>query len=298
MSQEKNRTYLYMLVLAIIWGSSFILIKRALVVYTPFQVGSFRMLVAFIFMFPFIAGYFKTIKKSQWKYLVATGVLGNGIPSILFPLAETRISSALAGMINSLTPIFALIVGIIFFGMKVGSNRLAGLVIGLLGAIILITGHTGGKGIIEANAFALYVVASTICYAFSLNILRYKLASLDSLRITGFALFFAGMPMGIYLFTTDFIQRTQNVSGSWFAFVCIILLGLLGTSLSTILFNKLIKISGAISAASVTYLIPVVAVLWGIWDHETIGIFHLAGMIAILAGVYLVNRQKKGKKKN
>ncbi len=293
MSSPKQQAYLLITLLAIIWGSSFILMKRAMIVYTPYQVGSFRIFVAFLFMIPFIVKYFHTIERKNWKFLAATGLLGNAIPSILFPLAETQISSALAGMLNSLTPIFTLIVGIVFFGMKVASNRITGLVIGLLGAVILVAGQISGPGISETNLFSLFIVLSTICYAFSVNILRYRLSEIDSIRITGFGLFFSGIPMGIYLFSTDFISRTQTVDGSSFSLLCIVILGLLGTAASTIFFNKLIKISGALSAVSVTYLIPIVAILWGLWDNEVLGFYHLIGLIAILLGVYLVNRQKR-----
>ena len=293
MSSSKQQAYVLITLLAIIWGSSFILMKRAMVVYTPFQVGAFRIFVAFLFMIPFIVKYFHTIERKNWKFLAATGLLGNAIPSILFPLAETQISSALAGMLNSLTPIFTLVVGIVFFGMKVASNRITGLVIGLLGAVILVAGQSSGPGISETNLFSLFIVLSTICYAFSVNILRYRLSEIDSIRITGFGLFFSGIPMGIYLFSTDFISRTQTVDGSAFSLLCIVILGLLGTAASTIFFNKLIKISGALSAVSVTYLIPIVAILWGLWDNEVLGFYHLIGLIAILLGVYLVNRQKR-----
>lgn len=293
MSTPKRQAYLLITILAIIWGSSFILMKRALLVYTPYQVGALRIFVAFLFMLPFIIKYFHTIEKKNWKYLAAAGFLGNAIPSILFPLAETRISSALAGMINSLTPIFTLIVGILLFGMKVARNRITGLVIGLFGAVLLVAGQASNAGISETNYFSIYIVLSTVSYAFSVNILRYKLSSIDSIRIAGFALFFVGIPMGLYLFSTDFIYRTQTVSGSGFSFTCIIILGLLGTAVSTILFNQLIKISGALSATSVTYLIPVVAVIWGLWDHEVLSFYHIIGLLAILLGVYLVNNQKR-----
>ena len=293
MSTPKRQAYLLITILAIIWGSSFILMKRALLVYTPYQVGALRIFVAFLFMVPFIIKYFHTIEKKNWKYLAAAGFLGNAIPSILFPLAETRISSALAGMINSLTPIFTLIVGILLFGMKVARNRITGLVIGLFGAVLLVAGQASSAGISETNYFSIYIVLSTVSYAFSVNILRYKLSSIDSIRIAGFALFFVGIPMGLYLFSSDFIYRTQTVRGSGFSFICIIILGLLGTAASTIFFNKLIKISGALSATSVTYLIPIVAVIWGLWDHEVLGFYHIIGLLAILLGVYLVNNQKR-----
>jgi drug/metabolite transporter (DMT)-like permease len=290
---EKNRSYLLIAVLAIIWGSSFILMKRALDVYTPYQVGAMRVFIAFLALSPVFISRFKTIERSKWKYFFASGFLGNGIPSVLFPLAETRISSALAGMINSLTPIFTLIVGMLLFGMKVGRNRIFGLSIGLLGAILLITGQTGGEGITDANAFALLVVLAAVCYAFSVNILRYKLAATNALTNTAFALLCAGIPMGIYVFSTDFVERTSTIDGAGFSFLCIALLGLLSTAFSTVLFNQLIKSSGALAASSVTYLIPLVAVLWGLYDHEKLGLMHVTGLAAILLGVYIVNLQGK-----
>lgn len=291
-AENKNKSYMLIAVLAVIWGSSFILMKRALLVYTPYQVGSLRLFFAFLFMLPFIVRHFGVIEKSKIKYLVATGFLGNGIPSILFPLAQTRISSGLAGMINTLTPIFTLIVGMLIFGMKVGRQRLIGLFIGLFGAILLIFFKTGGIGLDSTSAYALFVVLATVCYAFSVNILRYKLTNMDALRITGFAIFFTGIPMGIYAFSTDIIPRTFHTEGAAFSLLCIVALGVFSTALSTVFFNQLIKLSGALSAASVTYLIPIVAVIWGFLDHEQLGVFHFIGMAAILFGVYVVNRQK------
>ena len=242
-------------------------------------------------MLPVVIRYFRTIEKSKWKYLIATGFLGNGIPSILFPLAQTKISGSLAGMINSLTPIFTLIVGLLFFGMKAGRNRILGLAIGLFGVILMITGQTGSIGLSEGNVYALYVVLATVCYEFSVNILRFKLSEIDSLKLSAFALFCVGIPMGILLFSGDFIQRTVSTPGSGIAVFYIIILGLLSTAISTILFNRLIKSSGALAASSVTYLIPVVAVLWGLWDHEILGIYHVIGLLSILSGVYLVNKK-------
>ena len=293
MSSSKKQSYLLICILAVIWGSSFILMKRALLVYTPFQIGSFRILIAFVFLFPFIIKHFHTVEKSKWKYFLASGFLGNGIPSILFPLAETRINSAMAGMINSLTPIFTLVVGVLFFSMKVGRSRILGLAIGLTGAILLIAGNSENSVLGKTNIYCLYVVIAAICYAFSINILQKKLNTLDSIRNTGFALLFAGIPMGIYLFTGDFVSRTMSTNGSGISLLYIAILGVLGTALSTILFNKLIKISGGLAASSVTYLIPIVAVMWGLWDNEVFGLAHLFGLLLILTGVYLVNRQKK-----
>ncbi|MBL0031335.1 MAG: DMT family transporter [Bacteroidetes bacterium] len=121
--------------LAIVWGSSFILMKKGLIVYTPYQVGAIRMFVSMLFLFPFLIGHFKKVERSRWKYLMLAGLCGNGIPAVLFPLAETEISSALAGMINSTVPIFTLILGVLFFQMKSDRTKLIGIFIGLIGAI-------------------------------------------------------------------------------------------------------------------------------------------------------------------
>lgn len=287
----RNSAYLLIAILAVIWGSSFILMKRGLEVYTPYQVGAIRMFVSFVCMFPFVMGSFRKVESSKWKFLAATGLLGNGIPAILFPLAETNVSSAVAGMINSLTPLFTLIVGMLWFKMGTEKNRLIGLFVGLIGAAMLIFGKVGGA-LVEGNpSYSWYIVLATVCYALSVNIIRYKLATTGSILNTGFALLFVGIPAGIYLFNTDFIVRTQTSQGAGFSLLCIVLLGMLSTALSTVLFNVLIKKSGALVASSVTYLIPIVATLWGLADHESLGVIHVLGLGSILFGVYLINRK-------
>jgi drug/metabolite transporter (DMT)-like permease len=290
--QNKALSYFLISVLAIIWGSSFILMKRGLLTYTPFQIGCIRIAVSCAAMIPFLFVSYKKVNRAQWKFLAAAGILGNGIPSILFPLAQTHISSTLAGMLNSLTPVFTYIIGISIFGMETSRNRMLGLLIGLAGALMLVASRQGNNGNND-YLFSLFIVAATLCYAFSVNILRYKLSALDPITTTGFALFFVGIPMGGFLFTTDFISRTQDIPGSNFSLLCIVVLGFFGTAVSTVLFNKLIKSSGALFASSVTYLIPIVATLWGLLDKEKLNVFHLVGLGAILSGIYLIN--KKGR---
>jgi drug/metabolite transporter (DMT)-like permease len=248
------------------------------------------MAVSFAAMIPFLFVSYKKVKPSEWKFLAAAGILGNGIPSILFPLAQTHVSSTLAGMLNSLTPLFTYIIGISMFRMETSRNRMLGLLIGLVGALMLVASRQGSNGNND-YLFSLFIVAATLCYAFSVNILRYKLTTLDPITTTGFALFFVGIPMGGFLFTTDFISRTDELPGSTLSLIYIIILGFFGTALSTVLFNKLIKSSGALFASSVTYLIPIVATLWGVLDDEKLGLFHLIGLGAILSGIYLINKK-------
>jgi len=291
MPENKKNTILLITVLALIWGSSFILMKRGLDVYTPAQVGAIRVFSAFLCVFPFVAHKFRKVERSRWKFLFLTGMLGNGIPAILFPLAETNISSSVAGMLNAMTPLFTMIVGISLFGMTGGRNRVVGLIIGLIGTLILV----GGKNATLENGnpwFAGFIVLATICYAFSVNILRYRLADMGSVMISGFALMFAGVPMGIYLFSTDFVRRTQETPGAVFSLSAVLILGVFSTAISTVLFNRLIKMAGALSASSVTYLIPMVAMIWGFYDKENLGWIHIIGLCGILIGVYLINKKR------
>lgn len=305
-SADSRKSYFLLAALAVIWGSSFILMRAALSVYTPQQIGCLRMLFAAIVMSPFLFKGFNSVQPHHWKYLLATGVFGNAIPSILFPLAQTGISSALAGMINTLTPIFTMLLGAAAFGMIVPRSSVYGLLTGFVGAVMLIA---GGNGTLQASSplYPLLVVGATVCYAISVNVLRHGLAGLHPLTITSFALLFIGVPMGGYLFTTDFVERTlyglaqpssatgililpfDGVSPLVTGLGAIFLLGVLGTAISTVLFNRLIQLSGAMVASSVTYLIPLVATVWGISFGERIEWLHLGGLALVLTGVYVIN---------
>src|SRR6185436_7699085 len=139
----KYLSYTLIFILAVIWGSSFILMKKGLEVFRWDQVGSIRMAISFLVLLPFIIGKTKQIKKADWKFIALSGLLGNGIPSFLFPLSETRIDSALAGIINSLTPLFTLVTGLLFFHTRLAANRLAGVIIGLAGALMIVLGKPG-----------------------------------------------------------------------------------------------------------------------------------------------------------
>lgn len=290
-TQNRGLVIFLILLLATIWGSSFILMKKGLIVYTPYQVGAIRMFVSMLFLLPFIVGHFKKVEKSRWKYLMLAGLCGNGIPAVLFPLAETQISSALAGMINSTVPIFTLILGVLFFKMKSDRSKTLGLFIGLIGAILFVAGGNSGES--GNSNYSFFIVIATICYAVSVNTIRNYLLGLDAIRNTGFSLLFAGVPLGIYLFSTDFIARTTSSPDAIFSLGCVIVLGLFGTAISTILFNKLIRMTDSLTASSVTYLIPVVALMWGLFDGEKPLLIHYIGFILIIGGVYLVTWPKK-----
>lgn len=283
--------YIIMLLLAGIWGSSFILMKRGMEAYSSGQVAALRIFIAFLCLLPFIFSKLKDVKKENWKYLIASGFLGNGIPAFLFTYAETGISSSLAGILNSLTPLFTLIVGYFLFKSKITPINFLGVIIGFAGTAWLLYDMQNPN--IQLNLFySLLVILATVCYAFSVNIIKTHLHNLDSILISGAALILVGPLCGIYLFFTDVIYRSVEMPNAMEAFGYILILGIFGTAVSLYYFNKLIKMSSALFASSTTYFIPIVAVFWGMADHETIGLRQVVSMAIILSGMYLINKKQ------
>ena len=286
-----------MIGLSLIWGSSFILMKRGLEDFPSDQVAAIRMATSFLCLFPFVMFHASKIKSYQWKYIFATGLLGNGIPAFLFTAAQTHVPSFIAGMLNSLTPVFTMAIGYFIFKTEVTINKILGVALGLAGTVSLILVSSDGS-IGSVTWYPLLIVAATICYGISVNIIRNKLHDVASIHISGFALMIVGPPTGIYLFTTDFTERLSNNPHALVSLGYVLLLAIFGTAVSIVIFNRLIKSSGALFASSVTYLIPIVAMLWGLVDGEKPGLFHLAAMGAILGGVYLINLKKKEEEEN
>lgn len=280
-----------LILLGFIWGSSFILMKRGLLVYSHDQVAALRIGISYLCLFPFSIHYFKKTPKKNFKHLLIVGVFGSGIPAFLFTLAETQITSSLAGMLNSLTPFFTLILGAIFFKVKVKKEKTLGVVIGLTGAILLVTSN----GIDLQNnqlSYAFFIVAATLCYAVSVNTIKNHLQDIHSVAITAISFSFIGIPSIIYLFTTDFITVTKMNSEAYIAFFYITLLAVFGTVFSIIIFNNIIKHTSALFASTVTYLIPIFAIFWGIIDDETISLVQLGAILIILMGIYFINKIK------
>ena len=290
----KNRTLFHWIIfvsLALTWGSSFILMKRGLDSFSSYQVAALRIFIAFLFLRPLA---FRHIKKNHFKYLpafIAMGVFGNLIPAFLFTQAETLISSALTGMLNSVTPVFALIIGLIMLKEKVKLLQIVGLATGIIGAIGLLSLGKNSESSGNIYLGGAMVLLATFFYGLSVNIIKAKLGNVSAVTATIFALCIVGPFAGIYLFTTDFIEvmQTKPLAFDSLKYVCI--LAIFGTSLSLIVFNILIKEAGTLFASSVTYFIPIVAMLWGALDGEAITVAHSIFIVVILAGVWLVNKK-------
>ena len=266
------KNYAILILLAVIWGSSFILMKRGLEVYSHTQVAALRLLIASVSLFPFVFIALKKVKRKQWGPLIFSGVFGNGLPAFLFAKAQTQLDSSFTGIVNSLTPLFTLLLGIFFFALKPTKVNILGILIGFLGAVYLIAPNWNVEIVI--NNYVFYIVLATLSYAISINVIKRYLGELDAIYISALAFLFVGPPMAMYIFNTDFIILTQSVAG-FEALIYIIILAVIGTSFAVVLFNHLLKQSSTIFASSVTYLIPIVAIAWGVFDGENILLQHL-----------------------
>ncbi|MDX5428860.1 MAG: DMT family transporter [Bacteroidota bacterium] len=277
--------------LAIIWGSSFILMKRGLDAFDPYQIAAIRIGSAALFTLGIGFRRLKNLRRKDIWPLFLVGLMGNAIPYLLFPIAVTRIDTSVVGIINSLVPIFTLIIGLLWFKNPIKPSQFLGVTVGFIGAYFLINPDTATLE--RTGGFALFAVAATICYAISVNLIQDRLRHLDSLTITVLSLLSVGIPYLIYLFLTDFTVVLTTHPKALASLGYVILLGVLGTGIAVIFFNYLIKMTSAIFASSVTYLIPVMAIFWGWLDGEPIGLRHAVGVMGILLGVYLVNLKKK-----
>jgi drug/metabolite transporter (DMT)-like permease len=271
--------------------------KRGLVSFDNTQVASLRILISFIFLSPIIIKNFKKIEKKQWLPIFIAGLLGSGIPAFLFTKAQTQISSSLSGMLNSLVPLFTVIIGLLFFKLKLRWLKIVGVITGLIGAIGLLAA-VGGISLSNNDfTYGAYVILATICYAVNINFIKTRLAEVNSINITSFGFLLIGPLAGIYLFTTDFTSILHNDEQAWTNFFFICLLAIFGTSIAVILFNMIIKRVSAVFASSVTYIIPVFAIFWGFVDGENILPAQLICIAIILTGVYIVNKDNRLEKK-
>ena len=280
-----------LIALALVWGSSFILMKRGLEAFSSSQVAALRISLASLFLIPFLIKHFRiNLKKYAWGLLLA-GFFGNLIPAFLFTKAETGISSSLAGMLNALTPLFTVIFGWVAFKNKSTTLQIVGILLAFAGALLLL----GADKNPQAESGLLYaglVILATICYAISVNCIKHYLGDLNAIAATAWSFAFIGPIALVYLFSTDFIPLMQSNPKAWSSLGYISILGIVGSALSVIFFNHLIKMSGAVFAASSTYIIPIVAVLWGFADGEIIGGWQMAAILVILGGVWLINKKK------
>lgn len=279
----------YLLLLSLIWGSSFILIKKGLGGLTAFQLGSLRIIFAALFLL--LIGFRSLVKipHHQWKYIALTSLFGTFIPAYLFAIAQTQIDSSISSILNSLTPLNTLLIGIIFFSLDFRRNQIFGVLIGLVGSALLI--WNGAVHHPNQNYYyAFLVLIASMCYATNVNLIKKYLSDLPPLSITTGNFLVLLFPALAVLYSTDFFAMTHGAAVQE-SVLYILILGVLGTGIANIIFFKLIQISSPIFATSVTYLIPVVAFFWGMLDQELLTPVQLFGAFIVLVGVYLSARK-------
>jgi drug/metabolite transporter (DMT)-like permease len=287
--EKSVSNYLTLIFLALIWGSSFILMKRGLEVFNFMEVASLRIVIAFFSLIPFLPKGIKVVKKKHYLPILITALLGNGIPAFLFAKAQTELDSSLVGTLNAVVPLFTLILGIYFFSARPSKANILGIFIGLLGTGFLAF-STLREGI-AFNPYILLIVLATIFYAISINVIKKYLQDLNASSIAALAFLIIGPIAATYLFNTRFLYQLQAHPDGYKALGYIALLSVLGTSMAAIIFNRLLSRSSAIFVSSITYLIPIVAIFWGVFDGEIITMYHALGFVIILSGVYLVNKK-------
>nr|WP_299342217.1 EamA family transporter [Allomuricauda sp.] len=291
----QNRKWIYLFVLSIIWGTSYILIKKGLEGFSPVQLGAVRVVLAALFLFVIGFKSLRTISKKEWPWVALSGFVGSFIPMFLFAFAQTEIDSSIASILNSLVPLSTLFIGFFAFGITFTRNQLLGVIIGLVGATFLI--FFGSQ--INPNQNYWYtglVVLATICYASNANIIKSKLQNVSAMGIAvgNFACIL--LPALLILpFSGFFSNEVTSAPKFWSSLGYIVVLCIMGTCVAKVMFNRLIQISSAVFSVSVTYLIPIVGIFWGVLDGEAFKLQQLLAAAIILLGVYLVNKKKTPK---
>jgi len=286
---SKQTKWFFLLLLALIWGSSFILIKRGLVGLTPYQLGAFRIFFAGLFLLLIGFNSLKGIPKQKWKYIVLTALFGTFIPAFLFSIAATRLDSSISAILNSLTPLNTLILGILSFGLIFKRSQIYGVIIGFIGSILLV--FNGAIHHPEQNYyFSIFIIIASVCYALNVNLVKKYLSDLSPLSITtgNFAVMI--IPAFLILFFSG-VGETITLEKTQHSIFFILVLGVIGTGIANIIFFKLIQISSPVFATSVTYLIPIVAFFWGLLDNEMLTPIQFLGAFIILIGVYLSSKK-------
>jgi drug/metabolite transporter (DMT)-like permease len=286
---EDRSAWFLMILLSIIWGCSFILIKKTLLVFNPMQAASLRLSISAITFAPMVYIFRNEIRWNDWKKYLIVGLTGSGVPAFLFSTAQTHISSSVSGMLNSLTPIWTLMVGYWIFKTPINRHKIIGVIIGFIGALLLILLNSNQE--IKADiGYSLLVLIATMCYGTSVNMVQAWFKDIRPIVISCLSFFLAGIPAWIGLLVFDVYGTASTHPEAWFSLGSVTTLSIFGTVIATILFYHLVQRTSAIFASTVTYLMPFMALILGMWDGEYIGLGHIIGMLTILVGVWLTKR--------
>ena len=289
---DYNKKWFYLVILSLIWGSSFILIKKGLVGLNSVQLASLRMIFAASVIYIYSYNSIKKIPKKSWKWIVITAYLGTFFPVYLISYGQTEIESGLASIITTVTPINTLIIGIIFFSLTFSIKQLLGLFIGLVGAVLLL--YEASETNLNSNIyFSFFIYLTTVGYAASVNLIKKYLTNIPPEAVTAGIFLSISPPAIIVLYFSDFTDLNFQDPLILKSIFFVLVLGVFGSAIAQTLFNKFVKISSPIFASAVTYTMPVVAIFWALIDGEILSIMQFFATAIILIGVYLVNKRKQ-----
>lgn len=303
MKEDKIKAWLLLMFLSLVWGSSYVLIKIGLessdgsIRIPPMQLGALRMTIASVVLLPFAVFNRRKLNKQNILFILLSGLFGNGLPAFLYAYAETHLDSIITGMLNAMVPVFTILIASMVFGFKIKVQHVLGILIGLFGAFMIIANKIFEITFSKVDtAPILVVVFATVCYAISLNIIKYKLKDLKPITITSLSFFFVGIPSLAFLFGSTFFTQTIHHPEFSKAFLAVSTLSIVGTALAVLLFNHLIKISTPVFASSVTYFIPVVVILLGLLYGENVELLQILGVFVLILGVLVINKTKQQRK--
>lgn len=283
--------WFYLILLSIIWGSSFILIKRGLVGLTDYQVGASRIVLTSIFLFSIGFKSVKQIKKKHWVWIALSGFVSSFFPPFLFAMAQKHIDSSIASILNSFTPLATVIIGVVLFKIFSSKRQIWGVFIGLIGTVFLIL--AGSELNQNQNSwYSLLIIIATLGYAVNVNIIKRHLSDISALAVTTGNFIFVFLPALVILYFSGFFETVFDSEEMQISLGYVAILSLFGTAFAKVVFNKLVQISSPVFASSVTYTMPIVAVVWGLIDGEAFSFWQVIAAGIILLGVYLANRKK------
>ena len=286
-----TRAWIYIILLSVIWGSSFILLKYALRAFTPEQVAAARMFFAALTLLPYALYQVSRVSRDKWLPLIIFAILTNIFTTFFYAMAQSELDSALNGILNTLTPLMTLLIGLIVYNQKISWVQSAGLSIGLLGTILLLKASGGGE-VQNVNVYVVFIIGATILNGITANMLKFNLTDMSAMQIASVAFLVIFPLSAAYVWYSDFFPMALADSNGLRGLGFIILLAVFANAIALLLISRIVQLTNPVFSSLTTYLVPVVAVLWGIWDEEVINIWQIACMLLIFVSVYIVQKAK------
>lgn len=288
MAKQNFTNWLLFSLISLIWGSSFILMKESSKHLTGIQIGAIRIFCAGLCFLPFAIVHMRQIPAKKFIPVLLAGLLGNFLPAFLFAIAISRNGeSSLASILNSLTPLFVVLIGIIFFKAKIEKRKILGVIIGFVGLLVLTLAKNSSASL---HSGLILILIATVFYGITVNLVGYYLKDIDGLKIATVSLAFMAIPAGIIMWQQNVFSIARYDDEARLSILIAVLLGIAGSAIATAFFYILIQKAGGLFASLVTYAIPIVAIIWAVVANENVTVVQILALAIILSGVYMANK--------